>query len=344
MSTPESGSRVRAYFQFIAALLYFFLARSLAHHGAEGLVGEQWSPLIEQAMLVFLMLLGYSALGFWLNRQLQPVSTQGLPWRQGWTGEFGIGLATGWAIAVVCVLPLVLIGGIAIVLSTQLSAWGWLLADVAYFALMALAEEIVFRGYAFQRFARALGPAGATLGFAAFYSIMQAMLPGSSRISMAVSIALSLVLTTAYLRTQALWVSWGLNFGWKASRALLFGLALSGVNSHSPVIQGNPMGPFWLTGGGFGMDGSWVTFLLLLAAIPLVFRVTRELEFRYNVPVIVPAGVPVDLDAAARRQHEAAMGVVEPAAPPLVQILPAAAPAQSNRPESPQPDRVADSQ
>jgi len=344
MSTPETGGRVRAYFQFIAALLYFFLARSLARHGAEGLVSEQWAPLIEQAMLVFLLLLGYSALGFWLNRQMHPVSAQGLPRRQGWPGEIGIGLATGWAVAVACVLPLVLVGGIAIVLSTQPSAWGWLLADVAFFALMALAEEIVFRGYGFQRFARALGPAGATLGFAAFYGIMQAMLPGSSRTSMAVSVALSLVLSTAYLRTQALWVSWGLNFGWKASRALLFGLALSGVNSHSPVIQGNPMGPFWLTGGGFGMDGSWVTFLILLASIPLVFRVTRELEFRYNVPVIVPAGVPVDLDAAARRQHEAAMGVAEPAAPSLVQILPAAAPAQKVQPESPQPDRVADSQ
>ena len=336
MTTPEPGGRVRAYFQFIAAILYFFLARSLACHGAEGLVGEQWSPLIEQAMLVFLLLLGYAGLGFWLNRQFHPVSAQGLPRRPGWPGEAAIGLATGWALAVVCVLPLVLFGGIAIVLSTQLPAWGWFLAEAAFFALMALAEEIVFRGYAFQRFSHALGPAGATLGFAAFYGIMQSLLPGSSRASMAVSIALSLVLTTAFLRTGALWLSWGLNFGWKASRALLFGLAISGVNSHSPVVQGNPMGPFWLTGGGFGLDGSWVTFMILLAAIPLVFRVTRDLNYRYNAPVIVPAGVPVDLDAAARRQHEAAMGASAPESPALVQILPAAPlPAIEKAPDAP---------
>jgi membrane protease YdiL (CAAX protease family) len=324
MSTPESGGRLRAYFQFIAAILYFFLARSLARHGAEGLVSEQWSPLVEQAMLVFLLLLGYSALGFWLNRQMHPMSAQGLPRRLGWSGEAAIGMATGWAIAVACVLPLVLFGGIAIVLFTQLAAWGWLLAEMAFFALMALGEEIVFRGYGFQRFAHALGPAGATLGFAAFYGIMQSLLPGSSRASMAVSIALSLVLTTAYLRTRALWLSWGLNFGWKASRALLFGLAISGINSHSPVVQGNPMGPFWLTGGGYGLDGSWAAFVLLLAAIPVVFRVTRDLNYRYNAPVIVPAGVPVDLDAAARRQHEAAMGAPAPESSTLIQILPAA--------------------
>jgi hypothetical protein len=86
------------------------------------------------------------------------------------------------------------------------------------------------------------------------------------------------------------------------------------------------MGPFWLTGGGYGLDGSWVTFFVLLAALPVVFRVTRELDFRYNAPVIVPGGIPVELDAAARRQHEAAMGPAEPAAAPLVQILPVSPP------------------
>jgi hypothetical protein len=199
-------------------------------------------------------------------------------------------------------------------------------ADAAFFALAALAEEIAFRGYGFQRFAQAVGPAGAALGFAAFYAIVQALVPGSSHASTAVSVALGLVLSTAYLRTRALWLSWGINFGWKASRALLFGLAVSGVNSHSPVVQGDPMGPFWLTGGGYGLDGSWVTFVVFLLALPVVYRVTRNLDFRYNAPVIVPGGIPVDLDAAARRQHEAAMGPAEPAAPALVQILPVANP------------------
>jgi hypothetical protein len=141
---------------------------------------------------------------------------------------------------------------------------------------------------------------------------------------MAVSVVFGLVLSTAYLRTKALWLSWGLNFGWKASRALLFGLTISGVNSHSPVIQGNPMGPFWLTGGGFGLDGSWLAFVVLLVALPVVYRLTRDLDYRYNVPVFVPAGIPVDLDAASRRQHEAAMGPAQPAVAPLVQILPIA--------------------
>ncbi len=314
------GGRLRAYLQFVLAVLYFFFARSLAVHSAQGLAGDLWSPLIAEAMLLFLLVLGYAAMGFWFQRQLHPVGEQGLARRQGWTREFRLGLATGWGIAVVCVLPMVVAGGIAVTFSTGGSDWGWLLADTMFYALAALAEEVAFRGYAFQRFIDAVGPIGATLGFAAYYAIVRSMLPGSSRASFAVSVALGVVLATAYLRTRALWVGWGINFGWKASRALLFGLAVAGVNNTSPVIQGNPMGPFWLTGGGFGLDGTWIAFAVMLAALAVVFRITRELDFKYNAPEIVAAGVPVDLDAAARAQHEAAMGANHAEAPALVQI------------------------
>ncbi len=327
MSEPAyTGGRLRAYLEFLVAILYYFLARSLAHRGAQGLAGDAWIPLLQQAMLVFLLLLGYAVMGFWFNRQAHPISSQGLPLRSGWSREAGMGLALGWALALVCVLPMTVIGGIAISISARGSSLGWLVADTAFFALAALAEEAAFRGYAFQRLVRAVGPSGATLGFAAIYAIVQALTPGSNHASVGVSIAITFLLSAAYLRTRALWVSWGLNFGWKASRALLFGLAVGGVSTHSPVVEGDPMGPFWLTGGAFGLDGSWIACIVLLAALPVVFRITRDLNYRYNAPVIVPGGIPVDLDAVARAQHEAAKGPDALAAPALVQINPAATP------------------
>jgi len=345
MSSPQPVGRLRAYWQFLLAVFYFFLARSLAYHTAIGLAADQWVPLVEQAVLAFLLLMGYAALGFWLNRQMYPITEQGLPRRQGWPGEVGLGLATGWGLALVCVVLLALGGGIAISISARTSAWGWLLADAAFFALATLAEEFAFRGYGFQRFVDAVGPVGASLGFAAYYAIVQSRVPGTGRASIMASVALGLLLSAAYLRTRAIWLSWGLNFGWKASRALLFGLAVNGVNSHSPVVQGDPMGPFWLTGGGFGVEGSWVTFIILIAALPLVFRITRELDFHYNAPVIVPAGIPVDIDAAARAQHEAAMGAAEPATPALIQIgAPAPAPPPPVRPAEPPASQTSESQ
>ncbi len=336
----SAGSRLRAYGQSIVAVIYFFVAGALAHYSGAALASRAWYPLTEEAMLALLLLLGYASMGYWFNGQMQPIREQGLPLREGWYGEAGVGLAVGWAVALVCVIPMALDGGISIALSLRLSSWGWLAVDAAFFALLALAEEIAFRGYGFQRLVVAVGGLGAAFAFAFYYAIVQSFLPGSSRASFFVSLLLSLVLSAAYLRTRALWVSWGLNFGWKASRALIFGLAVNGMNNKSPVVVGNPMGPFWLSGGGFGLDGSWISFIVLLAALPVVFRVTRDLDFRYNAPEIVPGGIPVDLDALAHAQHEAAMGPAS--APPLVQIAPASTPAT---PPNPAPeDRPSDSQ
>jgi membrane protease YdiL (CAAX protease family) len=333
------ASRLRSYFLFVIAVFYYFAARAMAHREADGLAGQAWSPLLDQAILVFLLLAGYAVLGFVFLRQRHSVSAQGLPRRQGWTREFGMGLATGWGIALVCVIPMALIGGIAVILTGNASEWGWLLADTAFFLLATLAEEIAFRGLGFQCFVESVGPLGATFAFSLYFAVVQQLLPGSSRTSFVVSVVLGLLLSVAYLRTRALWVSWGLNFGWKASRALLFGLTVCGVGSHSSVVEGDPMGPFWLTGGGFGLDGSWIAFVAMLVAIPVLMRFTRDLDYRYNAPVIVAAGIPVDLEAAGRRQHEAAMApgaaVTPPAGAVLVQIAPAVSGAHANPPAQP---------
>ena len=335
MSAPARVNRVRAYLEFIAAVLYFFAVRSFAHHVAIGIHRDVLAPFVEQFLVAALLILGYAAFGSLFDRQPSSIAAQGLPLRSGWRREFATGMAVGWGAVVACVIPMVVVGGVAIVITTQSSAWPWVLADAGYFALLSLGEEVAFRGYGFQRFAAVVGSSGAAFGFALFYAIVYALLPGATNASIAISVVFSFLLTTAYLRTRALWLSWGINFAWKASQALIFGLAVRGVSSHSPIVEGNPMGPFWLTGGGFGLDASWFACLVLLAAFPVVYRVTRDLNFRYNAPVVVPGGIPVDLDAAAQKQHEAAMGPsADPPAPSLVQILPAAAPPAPSQPAS----------
>ena len=95
--SPAAGGRLRAYMRFIAAVLWFFVARALARHEALGLANAQWRPLADQAMLLFLLLMGYASMGFTFDRQQHPISAQGLPRRAGWPGEGGLGLAVGWA-------------------------------------------------------------------------------------------------------------------------------------------------------------------------------------------------------------------------------------------------------
>jgi hypothetical protein len=127
----------------------------------------------------------------------------------------------------------------------------------------------------------------------------------------------------AYLRTRALWLPWGLQMGWVASRTMLFGLPYSGLD-HAGVVQGYPMAESAFWGAQDGLDASWLAFALILLAMPFVYRATRDLSFEYNAPVMEPGGIPVDLDAAARSQHEAATRPDLPEVKPLVQILPVA--------------------
>ncbi len=325
MSNPQvqrAPGRLAQLPRLLVALVYAWLATTIAAHGAAGLVGDRWDPFVQSAMLVFLLLIGFAGFGITFDKQKKPVAEQGLPLRLGWKREAGLGLAFGWSMALVAVLPMVFIGGIVIRL--HLGAWDWLMlaAEVAFFALATLAEEIIFRGYAFQKLAKAAGGFNAALVFAAIYAITQAHVPGANLLSTSVSYIFSLLLAAAYLRSRALWVSWGINFGWKASRALLFGLTIAGVNQHSPVVIGDPVGPFWLTGGGFGLDASWTALIIVIVALPILFRLTRDLNFEYNAPVIEPGGIPVELGGAIQKQHDAAMGTTEPAPPPLVQIIP----------------------
>jgi hypothetical protein len=91
------------------------------------------------------------------------------------------------------------------------------------------------------------------------------------------------------------------------------------------VVQSIALGPDFLTGSDYGPEGSgFAVLVLLFGGIWLILRTTREYAALYAHPEIIPAGIPVDVDAIARRQHEAGMGPVvaptEPAPPRLVQI------------------------
>lgn len=329
MSMPNSSHRLRSYIEFLAAILYFFVARSLARHSAPGWARDGWVPLVEQTILAMLLIAGFTLMGRLIEHQGNSVAAQGFPFRSGWPSEARLGIVLGWGASVICLLPMTVVGGIAVRLNLHPSEWLWWFGDLLFFAVLALVEEVAFRGYGFQSLEKSIGSSGAVIVFSVFYTILQVLLIGSTTAGIAMALVFNTLLTMAYLRTRALWLSWGLNFGWHASRGVLFGLVVAGVSTHSSVVQSDPMGPWWLTGGGYGLDASWIAILLMLAGFPLVYSLTRDLDFEHNAPVIVPGGMVVDIDAAARRQHEAAMGTAAPTEPQLVQIAGADVPVAS---------------
>jgi len=231
---------------------------------------------------------------------------------------------------VASILPLVLSGGLIITFWAIPRQFGILLIDLLVLAVASLAEEVAFRGYPFQRLIDAMGPTMATIVFSFVFAALHMFNPGASRASFMVTVFSSWLLSVAYLRTRALWVSWGWHFAWNASMCLLFGLPVSGITQFSPVIQTNTVGPLWMTGGDYGPEASTVTAIVLLIGIFIVYRTTRGLAYLHTQPVIVPAGIPVDLDAMSSTlaPHHPVVPQPLPAGSTLVQIEAAPGPSQ----------------
>jgi uncharacterized protein len=321
-----AAERVRAFGYVVIAAIYFYFAEAIAVHAANGLAGGFWTPLVERSVLLFLLVAGYSAMGRLFNRQPQPGRAMGLTFRPGWRREFGLGAALGWGMLIASILPMVLIGGLIVSFWAIPRQFGTLFLDLLVLAVAALAEEVAFRGYPFQRLIEATGPTLATILASFVFAALHLFNPSANSASFFVTVLSSWLLSIAYLRTRALWVSWGWHFAWNASMCLLFGLPVSGLTQFSPVIQSNTVGPSWITGADYGPEASTVTALVILIGLFVVYRATRGYAYLYAQPVIVAAGIPVNLDAMSSKlaPHHP---VEAPAGTTLVQISSLSTPA-----------------
>jgi hypothetical protein len=314
-----SGPRIRALLWFLVAAVYCVVARGIASVAAGGLSSGVWFDLVDRSILLFLLIVGFAAMGYVGQRQQHPVREMGLVGRVGARGEFALGAAIGWTGMAACALIIALFGGLVIFFYTNWRQFALIPLDLAILLIAALAEEVAFRGYPFQRLIDATGPLFATLFLSVLYALIHVMNPGASPASFLVTMFAGWLLSIAYLRTRALWVGWGIHFAWNASMAVLFGLPLSGLTRFSPVVSSTALGPTWLTGFDYGPEGSAIGIVLVLGLIVLTLYATRGLNWQYARPVIVAAGIPVDVDAAVRRQREAII-VPPPAPAPAVQV------------------------
>lgn len=325
--------RLAALGWFLLAAAWFLFSDLIAMRAASGLTfGDLYEPLY-RIFLLFLLIVGYALMSRLSLKRSRPGKNIGLEARKGWGGEFALGAALGWAGVVACVLPAALIGGLVVTVFGNSHQMIVALLDLVALLAGSLAIEVAFRGYAFRRLVDAMGPVMATFFMGVIYAIWRTHAAPTSTAAVLVSFLLGCVLAVAALRTAALWVGWGFYFAWAAAMSLLFGLPMAGGMNYSPIFVTNANGPAWVTGNGQGPEGSAFGVVVALALLIAMVFVTDDLHFRHGIPEIVPGGIPVDLDAAARQQHEAAMVHAEPAAPQLVQILPATAGAGEARPE-----------
>ena len=135
------------------------------------------------------------------------------------------------------------------------------------FVLSAASEELLFRGYAYQRLIEGTNDYVAVAVSAIFFGAVHQWNPHVTSLALANTILAGVLLAVAYLKTRALWLPIGFHFSWNWTLAL-FGLPISGVDlGKMPWEAVSSSSHVWLYGGEYGPEGGIVASAVLVVGI-----------------------------------------------------------------------------
>ena len=147
--------------------------------------------------------------------------------------------------------------------------------------VVALSEELVFRGMAVREWAVIMGWPLATIFGGLYFGMVHlvGLLPriaGLEAVWIIVSALIAGILFTAmYIRSKSLWLPIGFHFGWNLCLQLFFGTTVSGQEVTFGLYRTELSGPAFLTGGAFGVEASVITYVIYIAVALLFLRYSK---------------------------------------------------------------------
>ena len=278
----RSGWRL-LIFIFVYVCLLFLLGTAVRIFYAIAInVAPGHTPGAYVGNVVFRLMLLAAALGaaYICMRWLE-----GLPWRAlglwlhvGWLRDLFVGSLIGIASLAVATAIATAGGGLSFTVSGRAALFQvaqTLLFSAALFIVAALAEEALFRGYPLQTLTRAkligFGVLVTSFAFAAIHMGNPNLKQGLPYLNLLLA---GVWLAVAYLRTRSLWFPLGVHWAWNWALGSLFGLPVSGINDLAPhpLLHGTDLGPAWLTGGSFGIEGGLACTITLVVSTIFIWR------------------------------------------------------------------------
>lgn len=187
---------------------------------------------------------------------------------------FGLEWAGGW-------LSVELLAGPA--LARGLAAGG--LAAVL-FVLVAVGEELIFRGYLLTNLRDGSGPAVALLLSSVIFGLFHALNPNFNLLAL-LNIALAGAgLGYALLLTGNLWLPMAYHFSWNFFQGAVLALPVSGARYGGLLAVSDQGAAPLITGAAFGPEGGIIGTLALLSTFPLLWlwgRRRRPVELKMEV-------------------------------------------------------------
>ena len=264
----------------ILALLFGAAAKKASELALQFAPGSGVAHYVENLIFRLIFLVVALAAGFICTRWLE-----GLPWRAlglwfhaGWARDLFFGSVIGVASLAVATAIATAGGGLSFTIAGRaalVQVGQTLVLSAVLFILAALAEEALFRGYPLQTMSRAnlawLAVFLTSFPFAAIHLRNPNVAAGFTFINTALA---GVWLAVAYLRTRSLWFPLGVHWGWNWALGSLFGLPVSGITDLAPhpLLRGTDLGPAWLTGGSYGIEGGLACTITLIVSTIFILR------------------------------------------------------------------------
>ena len=265
---------------FLASqVLYRPLSKALQQQGFNG----AWlAPLPVLAILLVT----------WVCTRLrrEPLASVGLALDTRWLRQLLAGSAIGIAMMLAVAGLICANGGVGFAMNPARSMHA-LAAGAWTFICVALLEELMFRGFVFQRLIDGIGITGAQALMAVLFALAHwgnSGMQGATEFWATLDTILgALLLGFAYLRTGSLALPIGLHFGWNWAQGALLGLDVSGFDQAGWLVPTFLGKPEWLTGGSFGPEASVFAVLVDATLVVMLWRWKGTASHRDTRPVAV---------------------------------------------------------
>lgn len=271
---------VLLFVAFITAGVLAGMAGGLFTLTSAGSAGFSQTLLSSVTLALFIFELVGIALVVLFCRRIdrRPVKSLGFQWQ-----TFQPDAITGFCLglALLGAASLVLLAGNNLEWTGAHFAPADLFTGLVLMIVIAFTEEMVFRGYILNNLMESMNKWYALGVSAALFTFAHVSNPGISFIAVFNLLLAGLLLGINFIYTRNIWFAICFHFSWNFLQGPVLGYEVSGLPLQS-VLQPSLRGPWWITGGSFGLEGSFVATGLLLFALLLLYT---AYEKRYVTPV-----------------------------------------------------------
>ncbi|MFT3844753.1 MAG: type II CAAX endopeptidase family protein [Lacibacter sp.] len=157
---------------------------------------------------------------------------------------------------------------------------GNLVAVSLALVLIALVEEIVFRGYVLNNLMHSMRKETALIISALLFAVFHSLNPNFSLIAFINIFIAGVMLGMNYIFSRNVWFAVFFHFSWNFFQGPVLGFGVSGIELPS-LLQINIRGSILVTGGEFGLEASWLTTFVTIITSVILYLVFRS---KYRLP------------------------------------------------------------